>query len=42
MPEIEKYIEKKLKGRTYERPDLSVLSEDPVVIEANIGNEESI
>ena len=39
VPEIEKYIEEKLKGKNCERPDLSVLCDDPIVIEAGLSNE---
>ena len=39
VPEIEKYIEEKLKGKNCERHDLSVLCDDPIVIEAGLSNE---
>ena len=39
VPEIEKYIEEKLKGKNCERPDLSVLCDDPIIIEADLSNE---
>ena len=39
LPEIEKYIDEKLRGRIYEKLDVSMMVEDPV-IEAGLANNE--